>query len=973
MRPIKLTMSAFGPYSGEEVLELNKLKGCGIYLITGDTGAGKTTIFDAITFALYGEASGDNRKPDMLRSQYAEPSTKTFVELEFEHMGRSYRVRRNPTYERPKLRGNGTAAENADASIEYLNRDGESERVISGKLSEVNSAIEEIIGLDRSQFSQVAMVAQGAFLKLLYAGTQEREKIFRQIFRTERWEKLQNLLKEEERRANDTYNDRMKKVHMLFSTVEAGADQGLAEELGEFQALDNNSFIFDEEKSGLIEKIIEGDILLKKQLLKEAKAAEEEIKKSEKIIEAAKSVIDLVEKAGTLAVEADEYLKLQEEAETELKAAESRKPEGEEATRTAALIRSELKKYDEADELKIKITEGEEALKEAEAEAKKAKTKEESTAAAIKTLKADLTRAGNCEADLVKAEAELESKSAEKENVEAAAALCRQFIEKAEAASSSKKNYVDARNGYLEKSELYEDERKIFLDNQAGIIAAELREGEKCPVCGSTHHPEPAKACNETTTKEALDELKKSVEKASTLQEKLSGIANRAQGESRQAFEAAAKAVKSLKLADIEQGSFNEANDEVKSKDISEMLSGDLAEIETEEKIRIAQSFLSRCEKESGELEALCTELEERVQELSDRIEEKTKTAAKLEGLELGLPELEKTSAKREEAVIALKVEAAGLVELAKKSVEGLSYNSKAEAEEAAESQEKIKADIEAEIEEKRKSAEKHRRISAEKRAEAEAYRKQADEGLEKLGAEPEKALSNAETAVEAIGNRLAELKAEEELAAVRINKNRGALDNLNKALPQLKKSEDNLRMIRSLADTAGGKIAEKDKLSLETYIQMEYFDRIVARANVRLLEMSSGQYELRRRALPVGKRRNEGLELDVFDHYNNTLRDVKSLSGGEGFKAALSLALGTSDEIQESSGGVKLETMFIDEGFGSLDDESVNQALNALSFLAESDRLVGIISHVETLKQRIDAQIVVKKSRTGSKTEIRV
>ena len=935
MRPIKLTMSAFGPYRGLETINMDSLAGRGIFLITGDTGAGKTTIFDAITFALYGAASGENRKPEMFRSIDAPPDVPTFVELEFEYQGKTYTVRRNPPYERAgKRNSDKTVKEIAGAALYFP--DG---RPALTKTKEVDDEIKSLIGLDRDQFSQVAMVAQGAFLKLIFAKSDEREKIFRQLFRTERWDRLEARLKADQSAAKNDLDTAVTRISAqyanlvinpektddetkeAFERIGSIIDQGHAPTTEMVDALDR---IIEEDEKAAAEaerSLEEADIKRKDA---EAKAAEARRSKSilDKAEEAKKS-LDLLEKAL-------------EEAAGAAEAAEEKKPEAEECMKKAAAIRAFFTEYDEIEEKRRKIVTLRKHFDVAKKDAEnKAKSQEEAEKRK-KLLEERKEALKDCEKEAV----DLKSAYDKTEKEESLWQTCLKLIgdvEKTEdTLGRARAKYTASREVYDRIKEERDSKRRAYLDNQAGILALDLREGEACPVCGSLSHPKLAVLPDEAPDREEVDRLEAAVEAAEKERERESERAGKLKSE---AEEAKTKLVLNAEAAgytrtdgeeDLVSGIKKEAVERV------EQISVERAAVHSKLKAKIRD-----CE-EKKEVEAVLAELNKEIPAIIEDVKAAAEKETKL-GVEVGAEEK------------ALK----GLMEK-------VPFETKTEAENEIERLEAVSEKIKKEIGAAGAKLSEAEKAVSEKKAEVRTLGEEAGENRIS-----DQEMIFLEKSAEEEAERVKTARKNAERVKFRAGQNRQAISGLKRLAAKAEKEEERLRMITSLYETACGRISDKSKLSLETYIQIHYFEKIVERANVRFLDMTGGQFELRRRKNASGRQRNEGLELNVYDHYNGTERDVKSLSGGESFKAALSLALGTADEIQESAGGVSLDTMFIDEGFGSLDEESVSQAITALQKLSESNRLVGIISHVDGLKQRIDTQIVVKKTANGAETQV--
>lgn len=919
MRPLKLIVTAFGPYSGRTEFDFEKLGKSGLYLITGDTGAGKTTIFDAITFALYGRASGSARSSDMLRSKYAEADVPTEVELDFEYRNKRYKIKRSPEYLRPKKRGEGFTAETAKAEF-YCG-----ETLFNGKIEEVNSEIEKVMGVTREQFMQIAMIAQGDFMKLLLADSEERKKIFRGIFKTENFDRLTDRLKEEYRLAAEAAEASQKSILQYIKGTVCG-------EGNELFLLKNQL----SEKSARLDKSIAEDVLQKidevisadKNIFAELSA---DIEKNDKLLaeanqiigkctafENAKQELDFAKKQ--LEVETPKFA----EAEAALKAAKERLSHSEAFAKEIGEIVRELPKYEELEITEKNCADAEKKIKNCTEEIQKISTD-------LETLSDKSSKLGAERKSLENAGENIEKLNAERENLlrdyKSAESLKVQ-IEEYSAYLSAFENALNLYKAAAEKSssaaENYERLHRAFLDEQAGLLAEELKEGCPCPVCGSKEHPAAAKKSAHAPSKEQVEAAKK-------LSQKLSAEAESA----------------SVKCSEI-SGKLNEKKAAVKSG--TAFL--DFASIEAAEKmlpekisqiIAAGKEAASRIEAENGKLS--------RRAEIDKILPETEKKINVLQGL--------LTEKKTEQASLAARLE--GLAETAKKLRAEFKFGSRNLAQKRIE-----------ELENERKKIEQNY-------AAAELLHKNHTEKIIsfkqqiKILENQLSALGDGEFSVEEERTKKATLERQgkelaDKLSAVRsrIEVNSTAAKNIGDGLAELLERERLQSMIGALNDTARGGIAGKVNIALETYVQTTYFDRIIIRANRRLLVMTENQYELKRRIKGDAKRGQKGLELDVVDHANGTVRSVKTLSGGESFMASLALALGLSDEVQACAPGIKPDTVFIDEGFGSLDDEALRLAVKTLDDLSGGERLVGIISHVAELKEKIGKQIIVTKDKYG-------
>ena len=916
MRPVKLTVSAFGPYAGRTEIDLDQLGKSGLYLITGNTGAGKTTIFDAITYALYGEPSGNNRKADMLRSKYAEPGTPTEVELVFEYRDKTYTVKRNPEYLRPKTRGEGFTEEKANATLYYP--DG---RVVT-KLKEVNQAVTEIMGIDKNQFTQIAMIAQGDFLKLLLASTEDRKKIFQKIFYTQNYAALQQALKSEASRLEKTYRALSASIKQTMGGLLCDEDNVLTIEAD--KAKDGQLLLPDYME--LLEKIIGEDESAAEKIQKDLDEADSQVEAVTKLLEKAANQRAAEASLAQARNELNEKIPAQEIAVNNLSEVSKRLPEKEALQESVAQLNALAPLYEERDKKSASLLKIEKEIGTLSLEITKAEE-------AVTKLHGEISRFKGERAALESVPAELEKLKAEEKAAEAdgkaLAALTNAFddhqtqMRKLRAAQS---DYQAKREEAESKKAQYDKGYRAYLDEQAGIIAQTLEEGIPCPVCGSLSHPHPAVKAAEAPSDAELERMKKQAEKAGAA----ATGASEAAGSVKAALDEKANHLKTL--AEARFGSPEIDGLEGKIGDAEAKLADQADELKVrrealEEKLKHRAKIDKELPEKEAEVETERASFVKKRETLSGRQAAKNETEKRISELNEGLPypthkELSDEVRKKQEeisSIVKAVDDAKAVVDVGEKQIAGLKGRI-TEAEKLLES----RVEIDEAAEEERKSELEGRRSSLREKVTEVDHRLKTNRGI------------------------------------------RGILSDKGK---EIAAAESRWQWTKALSDTANGDIAGKDKIMLETYIQMTYFDRIIARANKRLGTMTGGQYELKRREAAANMKSQSGLDLDVIDHYNGTERSVNSLSGGEQFKASLSLALGLSEEIQASAGGIKLDTMFVDEGFGSLDEESLQQAIRALSDLTEGNRLVGIISHVAELKEKIDKQIIVTKEHSGGST----
>lgn len=912
MRPLYLTMTAFGPYADTKKLDMGKLGNDGLYLITGDTGAGKTTIFDAICYALYGRPSGENREEWMLRSTYADSDTKTEVRLVFSHRGQTYEVARNPEYARKKQRGEGMTTEKANA--ELILPDGV---VVSGK-KEVTTVIEDLLGVDREQFTQIAMLAQGDFLKLLIAPTSERQEIFRRLFQTERYLNLQKKLSGEAKQLYGNCQDLRKSMEQYIQGI-------LCEE--------ENVLFLEVEKAKKkelpIEKVLEILSELEQEDVEKARKIRENETKIDEELEKVNAKIGQAEQIEKMQKELQEageqILTLREERELAKQQREQAKKEQEgteELLRQATEIHLELPKYEKVEEL-------EKIIQKAEHSAEQIKTQLLEKGKGIKDLEIELEN-DRQELQMLADTGELQEKlrheierlSEKIQKIKQIKAKQKDLTERQSEAREAQKQYLAADEAYKKEKQVYERMDQAYRDGQAGLLASRLVEDMPCPVCGSLSHPKVAELSSEVPHEEDLKKAKMSCERA---YENVNEKAKQANIYHTKATEAASHLEEELSQL---FGKVTDADEQIAA-----------LEKETKEKLLKRQNELSEEEK---------------------RIQRKVWLEKKIPESETAY---EKEKQSREE-LVASQIKATETFENAKKQKQEIVADLRFSGyREAAKKEQEIRISV-------KKKQEKF--DSADKRYQQKSQAVSAMQGtIEGL----QKAIETAETIdLPELLERQKVLMGERTMFDEKMKEmhtrwktNAGIQENISKNAGELLAQEKKYAWVNALSATANGTLTAKDKISLETYVQMTYFDRIIYRANLRFMKMSDGQYELERVREAENKRSQSGLELCVIDHYNGTRRSVKSLSGGESFMASLSLALGLSDEVQESAGGIQIDTMFVDEGFGSLDTEkTLPLAYKALVGITEGHKLVGIISHVSELKEKIDKQIVVTKDTTG-------
>ncbi len=1247
MRPQALTVSAFGPYAGEITVDFEQLGMQGLYLITGDTGAGKTSLFDAITFALYGEASGAVRDPQMLRSKYAKPEAKTYVELVFCYQKKQYRVRRNPEYQRPKGRGAGMTLQRAEAELEYLS---EPDRSIVSKSKDVTKAVTEILRLDYRQFTQIVMIAQGDFQKLLLADTATRKEIFRKIFHTEKFQQLQDALKTELSKQKEAYEDFRKGISQELST--AVCPNGSMDE-AEWNTLKKNGFdgqtlraieliekfltvgeeryqelkkeeeqltselqqlAVEEEKlrryrevsdnlrekerrmEELLPKVSQAQEELQKQIRKrprqkELEARKHSLQQNERSCEAAKETkkqLDVAQK------ELQEQEKKQEEASqkchqieqrleelqhdleglcdcevqysqvlAEKKRIERIKTDWEENQRQERVLAEKIQELQTAlqttSEQKQQCGKQLESCENEIGQLANAGRDEERSQSQLEECKRQLQQyqkfseeydracdiqkkqtrkiidqkkaLEDQEKEICEMEAQLQiltgwdvrleqKKAQRKENNDRLEEL-EKLEKRLEGEQRLEQEYECLQKQYKNCVDVYEASQEDwktawqnYLNAQAGVLADQLEEGMPCPVCGALHHPMLATKKEQTVSREQLDEKRKKADAdqkkaeqagaaAGTMREQLkiqrsqliTEISSCLSDETIQTSEAAKEALKEcFAQLYLEKEQFFTQQTELEQKGKQyHYLETALAAAR-----KMQQCMQNELQKKKEENAALLQSVDsirqQRLQMLPDQKEDQKESilsqqllraqetfsqavaaVARLDKLKIKKQGLQKEREKfvQQEQILQTRLDSmTGKKEGIKGQIEKLQtevqdelftdgvlknqltqsteikehlialYKKKKEQAECLSVQTTRKKELQTVLSQEQKRKEEANEVFLQLEVEIASVRATLKERENQLEQEyvilqmqspqwnssqeldvlfemlqeqmeqNERERQTLEQAYQDAQQQTERLKADEQVLRSSIEEdkrqllvmqstsdkmllkeerieqrkesiilrkeqvsqacqtqfaenkiNRAVLFGAKKRHSGMRETEKKYVLIRELSNTANGQVTGKPKIELETYVQMTYFEQILRRANLRLMTMSQGQYELKRREDPENKKEKAGLDLNVIDHYNGSERSVRTLSGGESFQAALSLALGLSDEIQSGAGGIQIDTMFVDEGFGSLDEAALSQALKALTNLADGNRMVGIISHVAELKDSISKKILVTKT----------
>lgn len=1025
MRPIELTLSAFGPFAAETRIPFSQMGRQGLFLISGDTGAGKTTLFDAICFALFGEVSGSNRGIDSLRSDFAQPKTKTFVELVFTHREKQYRIRRNPMYQRPKLRGEGFTTEGAEASL-FLEEQGMQETLATG-FTVVKQKMEELLGVDAKQFKQIAMIAQGEFLKLLYADSAERGMIFRKVFHTDLYAAFQKRLKEEERQKKQNWEDSKKRLLQYLKQMTGEALQEDALYTAENLLMQQEQKLCEwetemqqaEKKAEQLEtalRTVEGELLqgketealLAKLAAAEAvwkeKEAEKEKREAERLLLKRRRIaldvlFPLAEKQELAAKSyadwthtCDTQKKRQELAEKRLcalsekkQAWEREKPQREAAEQELHRLAEERKQWRQKVALEGELQQLSDNRSRLE---QRLAAQTEVLAAEKERLtcwKEQTERLERLQTEQKLLEQQVTQGMGQKQELLELLSQQREIQKKEQLLQRLARAFYDAEAKWKEKRTVADRTEALFLREQAGFLAEGLEEGSPCPVCGSLHHPQKASVTADAPTEADWKQQKAAAEQAEAQKQEIAAR-GRAEKETlawmRQGFSSGCAALgisgEDLQekraaaehfLAEKTLALQKKAEEIAAVAELQKQLPALEETIQEAEKaVQMGTEEVATCtaayQKKQGEVHLLQQQLGDWTEaELTERYcrLQKQKEAAE-EAEQRLLAEIQAAGEERERAA-ALRMQAQTEQETAKKAEKSAKDRFLAELtvqgfSDVAAYQQMLPARHVLEMAE-----EENRRFFMDL-----ALQRQTAEGLRQtLENRERKPLSHLTAEKERLLAEKAALRGKTDTVQQEGAILRNLLSLAQAEMTVRKAAEEAYLPISELSKTANGELAGKDKIAFEQFVQGFYFQKILQAANLRLTDMTEGRYLLLHQQKAANKKSQAGLELEVFDHYTGKSRSVRSLSGGEAFKASLCLALGLSDVIQANAGGVRIDTMFIDEGFGSLDERSREQAVEVLQRLSYGDRLVGIISHVSELKETIEKQILVKRGTGGS------
>ena len=1037
MRPIKLTMTAFGPYSKTEVVDFEKLENKNLFLITGPTGAGKTTIFDAISFAMYGEANGNMRNVESLRSHFAKDDTLTEVELTFRLKGVEYKIHRIPAQKKRRIRGEGFTEQKAEATLIIK----EQLKPITGK-KEVDEKIEEIVGINAEQFRQIMMIPQGEFKKLLVADSKDREKVLQKLFDTSLYSKFQMELDTQSKKMYGEIKEKGQRRDQELSNIECEQHEQLQELIEkenkqikriieltkEMVKKDNENITYLDSEITKFTKRIENSIREKEKAINSNNDIEQkeiirksinEKEKQKEEIDSKKNKIKKAETALVIKPIEDNYKSKVEElakkvAYSEIiikdtKLIEQNKTEKETAFNKAlsseqiALMNKLNKELVELKlhELKVKEIEiiiGEiETAKDKCLNIKQSKINNkillESLEIELKGKKENKEQAISANLQIALVKEQYDKTSRILEYIEKLINSNKQLEENNINYTDNRKNIESNEDILAKMRETYNKNRYEFHINQAAILALDLKQGDKCPVCGSKNHIELAKLTKNAITKEQLDKEENVLkEKEISNQNKLMELAiekEQIDKLKKDIVEITINLEKIIIKKVIDDNLEKECNEYKiqlvkieEKKEKLEKVSNELDDINLE--ILVLDKKIKEEAKNKDELqnqynmeEKILIEIKSNLKNIYKDVPEHLRTIQQLHD-EIRKKEniINKAKLKQEKTRSELDVIKKEYTEVITKKILIDKY-----IKENTNELIQTKSKLDNKIEQSEFIDFKHyidSKLSKEQIDEYKVEVKTFEDQLHFLKQQhKELSLKTKDlviTNISEIEDNINKLKQDEKLIRDdftnvnrKVNTNMKILTSVNQFNVIIEKQENIYSIIGDLSKIANG--TNTARITFERYVLAAFLEDILKAANLRLKKMTEGRYELFRTENLERKNKQSGLELEVYDSYTGKKRHVKTLSGGESFKASLAMALGLSDVVQAYSGGVSLDTMFIDEGFGTLDQSSLDSAINCLIELQESGRLVGIISHVQELKERIDTRLEVTSTTIGSQT----
>lgn len=1039
MRPLKLMMQAFGPYAGTELIDFTKLGNRTMFVISGKTGSGKTTIFDGISFAIYGKTSGEDRNGSDLRSQFAKDETLTEVSLEFTLRHKTYFITRSPQQEKRKERGEGFRTINAKAELYVMDENGD-KQLLASNVREVDEKIQEIMIIDSNQFRQILMIPQGEFRRLLTSESKDKEVILQRLFHTQIYKRIEEKLKEDTAQLKKTVekqveyrNQSIQQIHALFhEELKSYLDSGSVNDSIIMPLLQAEIHLMNEELARISDKL--------KDKKENRDSLQQKLYEAEAIVKQLKVKDDLAKRKVELELQKVEFTQTERKIELAHKAALLSQQE----ERCHQLKRDLDSAIHELELIQTKLTSLTSLLKEHEEKWEEEKRKENEREAIrekinhLQNMKDDIHSLSLVERKVHSIEKDLTIKKELKEQLEVSLKSIEHtiisLIEEKQAIQNDQITFIEnthkleklteeierflkyeeQRDRYHKAMHIYEKRKgnldhlsarqadakslvnqleQQWLNGQASILANQLHEGEACPVCGSDNHPRPAISTTGIPTEKDLKAAKQGlaeIEKERAAAETAFFEVQSTVGSLHEAMEDLLQAIQKLRL-DVT----SENLPLYKNSIISER--NERTKLQSE--LQITQARLAACLKEletaESDKEKNTQMLQKTVEQINEQLIHYTEKKTTLTRIMEHIPEELRSIQVYEnqlQVTVQKQTQLLQRFETAQQDYQATKEKflaEKARCETTEKQAEKLKETLTVEREGflqrmHSQGFETYGQYNEAKRTEEEVkmfehslreYREEVRSVYDRYE-ELIKLLKNIEKpdmeklyeSFKEVEKKISHLQEENTNLLIKKRDNGEIFERINQINEEMKMLEERYKVIGQLYEIAKGQ--NTYRITFERFVLAAFLDDILREANGRLRKMTSGRFELLRKTDRSKGNVQSGLELLVFDQYTGQERHVKTLSGGESFKAALALALGLADVVQQYAGGVSLETMFIDEGFGTLDPESLDQAIEALIDIQSSGRLVGIISHVPELKERIDARLEVRASQTGSETE---
>ncbi|HCH1963964.1 AAA family ATPase [Vibrio parahaemolyticus] len=1011
MKPIKLTMQAFGPFAKTETIDFEKLGSNALFLINGPTGSGKTSILDAICFALYGETTSNERQGIQMRCDLASPQLLTEVILDFSLHGKVYRVTRAPEQEAPKARGEGLTVRKHTASLYEL---GETEKLITSKTTQVKTEITNIIGLNETQFRQVMVLPQGKFRELLLATSKEREEIFGQLFETDIYKKIEYALKDKTSsisKAKDEFDNQIRgalqvagvtseaelteqreTLSVQFASAQKREQESLAQlnavktEIQKAETLSSEFKKREQAEAALHLHLQQTETISARQLqLDNAKKASRIELPYITLQNAAQQVQDLNQKVAVLSQDlkaADDVLKTKEQAFQQAKEQANRVPR---LTEQQYQLESMKGKLVEKVELDIAIAAGLQQKSEFEETLKKYIVfREKLTQDALQAQKV-LEQARIDVASIGSVDAEIKQQQRLMSDVQKLGNL-NQELSKLDALTSSKQASVTQAKSYYENLQREADALELSWHNaQAAVLALRLQTGEKCPVCGGTEHPQPAQFVGDEVTKEQVQQARHQEREAQITLNQLSNqleqhniaIAQYTQQIEQMVSELGQHANLELQVL---QASIHQLNERLQHLNAINIAQLEQSVNELNQRCLVGEGKINDLQNQMAANESTIKANRQQLAKLTASLGDKYTS---LEQLENDLTQIHKQIVELNNGLESAQVQLQKAV-LAKSNVDSRLTTHQQWLLEANSRLEDAKTEWESALKTSAFADEAHFLQSKVSEQQTQTWQQEID-NFKQTQIQLEQTLADLNQALKAVDKPNLEAlnvslsTAQNSYLEIRnqLDSTRSLFEGLEKVRNEIsnlhdknRKLEEEYKVFGTLYDVASGKTGSR--ISLHRFVLGVLLDDVLIQASQRLSLMSKGRYILARKTEGFKGAAGRGLDLVVEDGYTGKMRDVATLSGGESFMAALALALGLSDVVQSYSGGIRLDTLFIDEGFGSLDPESLDLAIQTLVDLQQTGRMIGVISHVSELKEQMALRIDVEPSRFGSTVSVK-